>query len=47
MLAVDKGLSYQTVCGHQSAIARQHIGVGGVPLGMLQDETIGTSHHYQ
>ena len=37
MLALDRGLSYQTVCGHRSAIAKQHIGVGGPPLGMLPE----------
>ena len=37
MLAVVKGLSYQTISGHRSAIAKQHIGVGGLPLGMLPE----------
>ena len=37
MLTVDKRLSYQTICGHLSAIAKQHIGVGGVLLGMLPE----------
>ena len=36
-LALDRGLSYHTVCWHRSAIAKQHIGVGGTPLGMLPE----------
>ena len=36
-LAQDRGLSYQTICGYRSAIAKQHIGVGGTPLGMLPE----------
>ena len=34
-LVRDKDLSYQTICGYRSAIARQHDGVDGVPLGAL------------
>ena len=34
-LVRGRGLGYQTVCGYRSAIARQHVGVGGVPLGQL------------
>ena len=34
-LVQERGLSYQTICGYRSAIARQHEGVGGVPLGQL------------
>ena len=37
MLARDKGLSYQIICGYRSAIARQHISVGGTLLGLLPE----------
>ena len=44
MLALDRGLCYQTVSGHRSAIAKQHIGVGGIPLGMPPEiKTTGAS----
>ena len=37
MLAQDKRLSYQTICGYRSTIAKPHIGVGGTQLGMLPE----------
>ena len=36
-LAQEKGLSYQTVCGYCSVIAKQHISVGGMSLGLLPE----------
>ena len=34
-LALEKGLSYQTICGYRSMIAKQHIGVDNTPLRMM------------
>ena len=34
-LALEKGLSYQTICGYRSMIAKQHIGVENTPLRMM------------
>ena len=32
----DLGLEYQTICGYRSAIAKQHDGVGEIPLGQIK-----------
>ena len=32
----DLGFEYQTICGYRSASAKQHCGVGEVPLGQVQ-----------
>ena len=32
-LVQEKGLSYQTVCGYRSAIAKQYLGVNRVSIG--------------
>ena len=37
MLPLDKGLSYQAICGYSSAIAGQNVGVGGISLGLLPE----------
>ena len=36
-LALEKGLSYQTICRYRSAITKQHIGVDGTPLWMIPE----------
>ena len=34
---MEKKLSYTTVCSYRSAIAKQHVGLGDVPLGKLAE----------
>ena len=36
-LPLEKGLSYQTICGYRSVIAKQHIGVDSTTLGMIPE----------
>lgn len=33
----EKKLSYQSICGYRSAIAKQHVGLGDVPLGKFTE----------